>query len=842
MDTLRSQLKEVQGHLADRDKKYRQLNHEYREARDQWAATKEDYETRIRKLEAENNLLRGGHGLTLTQAEKDEVENRFRKTTNELAAKTKQCEALQHQLRLLQNRTAPAQAVAQDIPEGHVVSLFTKLRERIRNASMKRFSESTDTSLIPQKSREELDQLSSKWESYMGSQMVGYLLRALIWRYVHSALFMKPGRIWGQDTRNMLRTLSGMMTPKVSDVEYQAWRMETGRLLHQSCEVDATVLDAVMKQIYEATKHFATGKNTEELKKSIGEIVMIGAELSDIFVRSHYEPLMSNKPGSGLTRGFPFQEETMEIKAKLGSQHVVDMMITPCLLKKDGDYSVLAKAEVVRQGPMGGASAAPAASAAAEEEEEEEEERELVFAPPQAKNHNFNSILQDLRRRNLSVGNRLRSIREDAAFVAEVAAAFGPGRPRPVVANERCGSWYVHPRSKAASAYFKSTDGHFGQWRFSARRLNLHLLDLVGERDGCVVVDSTRRGKRMPDALSKTVPIWCCVLNNALFPASPEREEGEGGGDGDADGDAGGRPLAFDIHVPPNVVSDSERAQMRARIPEHVALLRSLGLDLAALRRKLKKPLRPIWVTQESRLAPTAVVFEDYHPVICCTSSRRVVGAEMSEGGYIQGAGDDTEHWALGLTPPVFWEHADLLLSTPEPDLPDLVRSLVARHASSAAASAPKEIAPCLSVSALPMAEQPSSTCIVALHAKATDASSWRKSPVLMEVGIGKHKVASRNLRLALPHICTFVQQYLAERGSARLLIACESGKDLSVGVALALLCEFQDAEGSLGPRRERPDVNKGVIKVKLGSIMTRFPEANPSRATLQSVNSYLMG
>jgi tRNA A64-2'-O-ribosylphosphate transferase len=28
-----------------------------------------------------------------------------------------------------------------------------------------------------------------------------------------------------------------------------------------------------------------------------------------------------------------------------------------------------------------------------------------------------------------------------------------------------------------------------------------------------VLVDSTRRGKRMPDALSKTVPIWCAVMN-----------------------------------------------------------------------------------------------------------------------------------------------------------------------------------------------------------------------------------------------------------------------------------------------------------------------------------------
>ena len=28
-----------------------------------------------------------------------------------------------------------------------------------------------------------------------------------------------------------------------------------------------------------------------------------------------------------------------------------------------------------------------------------------------------------------------------------------------------------------------------------------------------ILVDSTRRGKRMPDALSKTVPIWCAVIN-----------------------------------------------------------------------------------------------------------------------------------------------------------------------------------------------------------------------------------------------------------------------------------------------------------------------------------------
>ena len=41
------------------------------------------------------------------------------------------------------------------------------------------------------------------------------------------------------------------------------------------------------------------------------------------------------------------------------------------------------------------------------------------------------------------------------------------------------------------------------------------------EEDSCIIVDSTRRGKSMPDALSKTVPIWCAVLNRLLFQNMP---------------------------------------------------------------------------------------------------------------------------------------------------------------------------------------------------------------------------------------------------------------------------------------------------------------------------------
>lgn len=116
----------------------------------------------------------------------------------------------------------------------------------------------------------------------------------------------------------------------------------------------------------------------------------------------------------------------------------------------------------------------------------------------------LSSVLSSLRRSTLSLHNRLASIRADADFVARAASSLsrpradddvGPGpaslgagaggrRPRPLVANERCGSWYMPPAQKAASAYFKSTDGHERAWKFSTRRLNLHLVDMIEDNDG----------------------------------------------------------------------------------------------------------------------------------------------------------------------------------------------------------------------------------------------------------------------------------------------------------------------------------------------------------------------
>ena len=104
-------------------------------------------------------------------------------------------------------------------------------------------------------------------------------------------------------------------------------------------------------------------------------------------------------------------------------------------------------------------------------------ERDILF--PTAST-SIKTTLLDLKRSNLSIHNRLTSIATDGTFVAKVAQAF----QLPLIANERCGSWYIDPALKAGSAYFKSTDGHFGEWSFSLRRLNLGVLGVVGGEGG----------------------------------------------------------------------------------------------------------------------------------------------------------------------------------------------------------------------------------------------------------------------------------------------------------------------------------------------------------------------
>jgi len=64
----------------------------------------------------------------------------------------------------------------------------------------------------------------------------------------------------------------------------------------------------------------------------------------------------------------------------------------------------------------------------------------------------------------------------------------------------------------------------------------------------------------MPDALSKTIPIWCAVINRALFPTES----------------------AFHpVQLPPNFLGESEESQIENRIDGFVSSLKVRSLHIA---------------------------------------------------------------------------------------------------------------------------------------------------------------------------------------------------------------------------------------------------------------------
>ena len=85
-----------------------------------------------------------------------------------------------------------------------------------------------------------------------------------------------------------------------------------------------------------------------------------------------------------------------------------------------------------------------------------------------------------------------------------------------------------------------------------------------------ILVDSTRAGKRLPDALSKTVPIWCAVVNRATrlrsLTEAPSSSDVTGTATADFD-------LDYDLRTPPGAVSPHEHAQIVARLDSWAAAL-----------------------------------------------------------------------------------------------------------------------------------------------------------------------------------------------------------------------------------------------------------------------------
>ena len=137
--------------------------------------------------------------------------------------------------------------------------------------------------------------------------------------------------------------------------------------------------------------------------------------------------------------------------------------------------------------------------------------------------------------------------------------------------------------------------------------------------------------QRMPDALSKTVPIWCAVINIALQLRHDHEWDNE-------------------LYLPPNIVSPSERSQIIALIPGWAAALETSTLPLP----DLSKPLRPFFIHPATTSPPVIPKDPPFTPIICVSASQwgdntptaTRIGSRTVGFDYVPGAGDDDELWA----------------------------------------------------------------------------------------------------------------------------------------------------------------------------------------------------
>ena len=229
-------------------------------------------------------------------------------------------------------------------------------------------------------------------------------------------------------------------------------------------------------------------------------------------------------------------------------------------------------------------------------------------------------------------------------------------------------------------------------------------------------------------------------------------------------------------------------------------------MDLATQRQRLGKPLLPRWITQST---PVQAQPEDsnYHLVICCTASRRVPGAEASEGGYIQGAGDDSEGWSQGLTPIIFWQNVKVLESTCEQEMSDVIGHLMktandCTQRTDLVRIKPTDLLHIGSRATFDSTGDGAFNCtIICGGTVPTSGSASSKldgvaNHLVLFLNCGSGKLGSRALRTELPRLQPCIDSMSQSERPPTILVVCQTGSDISVGVVLAILCLYFNDDG----------------------------------------------
>ncbi|KAF8055783.1 tRNA A64-2'-O-ribosylphosphate transferase [Lyophyllum atratum] len=489
------------------------------------------------------------------------------------------------------------------------------------------------------------------------------------------------------------------------------------------------------------------------------------------------------------------------------------------------------------------------------------------------------SVLQELRRESLDIYNRLHSIADDAAFVAHVHE-FYPTVP--LVPNLRCGAWYTDPAiASNVPAYFKSTDGHFNNWGFNLRRANLHLLPFIAQYNSILLVDSTRAGKRIPDALSKTVPIWCAVVNRAIARRFPGPDKAT---------------WDMALYTAAGAVSAQEHHQIEQRIDAWADALFNSSFELPAL----PAPLRPFWITPATTTFPSFPNLDPppFLPVICLSASRQSDDARRPGGfAYIQGSGDDHELWSMGLTPTHYWRHASTLLAASRPELSELIKTLLSSdlggNSNDYSITKRSEIIAIAKVGGrmnlctfaeLKEAGREEDAAYVLLPTKPSDtpptsnpSGHEQTNKQILTLSLAP-RVKTHLTQTLLPRALPFIDVQLSRGRKVYIVCGGENANqqselgDEGIAILLAALVVSFDGEGVFisftggnttnTPEAEEddvgvekkgneqgllqkvvipPDTDKTRIRTRLEWIIACRPGVNPARVTLKRVNEFLM-
>jgi tRNA A64-2'-O-ribosylphosphate transferase len=197
-----------------------------------------------------------------------------------------------------------------------------------------------------------------------------------------------------------------------------------------------------------------------------------------------------------------------------------------------------------------------------------------------------------------------------------------------------------------------------------------------------------------------------------------------------------------------------------------------------------------------------------------------------------------------GLTPEIFWKYKTIIMESSEDAIPSLVEEWKRESTTDDTGSTkPVLIRPTSTLFIAPISYQHSNTDLeyeqtIVCAPKDTDIFIPKNSlHLICRLG----KLGSKDLRSELQKLNSFLS--LRKNPPGKKLVLCPTGKDLAVGVALALLCLCYDKNGDscVHEPATRQDLTKSYIRQRLGWIMASFPNAAPSRATLQAVNVFFM-